>query len=414
MKQIVPPTAGLAVSLVLILGLGTGVAHPFAPLPVPDENVEGTWLGVLNAGGIEFRMVFHISRDSVGVLTATLDSPDQGVTGIPVGAVIVTGDSLRMEVPAVYGVYEGTISADGTTIDGTWSQGGQTFPLVLERTDEVPVVQRPQEPKEPYPYDVAEVTFENAAAGITLAGTLTMPRSEGPFPAVVLISGSGPQDRDEALLGHRPFLVLADYLTRQGIAVLRLDDRGVGQSTGSFATATTEDFAGDALAGVAYLKGRSEIDPAKIGLAGHSEGGLVAPMVAVQAPDVAFIVLMAGPGLTGEEILYLQGALIFEANGASEEAITRNRRQQERLFEVLKQELDSAAAAQQLRAIMKETLDAMSDEEKQAAGIPEADVETLLDGQIRQLNTPWFRYFLTYDPVPTLQKVTCPVLAVNG
>ncbi len=414
MKQIVPPTAGLAVSLVLILGLGTGFAHPFAPLPVPDENVEGTWLGTLQTGGVALRIVFHISRDSVGVLTATLDSPDQAAIGIPVGAVIVTGDSLRLEVPAVGGGYEGTISADGTTIDGTWSQGGQTFPLVLERTDEVPVVQRPQEPKEPYPYDADEVTFNNAAAGITLAGTLTLPRSEGPFPAVVLISGSGPQDRDEALLGHRPFLVLADYLTRQGIAVLRFDDRGVGESTGSFARATSEDFAGGALAGVAYLKGRSEIDPAKIGLVGHSEGGLVAPMVAVQAPDVAFIVLMAGPGLTGEEILYLQGALIFEANGASEEAITRNRRQQERLFEVLKQEPDSAAAAQQLRAIMKETLDAMSDEEKQAAGIPEADVETLLDGQVRQLNTPWFRYFLTYDPVPTLQQVTCPVLAVNG
>lgn len=414
MKQMVSPTTGLTVSLVLILGLGTGFAHPFAPLPVPDENVEGTWLGSLQAGGVALRLVFHISRDSADVLTATIDSPDQGTIGIQVGAVTVTGDTLRMEVPAIGGGYEGTISADGTTIDGTWSQSGQTFPLVLERTDEVPVVQRPQEPKEPYPYDADEVTFENAAAGITLAGTLTTPRSEGPFPAVVLISGSGPQDRDEALLGHRPFLVLADYLTRQGIAVLRFDDRGVGQSTGSFATATTEDFASDALAGVVYLKGRSEIDPAKIGLAGHSEGGLVAPMVAVQTPDVAFIVLMAGPGLTGEEILYLQAALIFEANGASEEAITRNRRQQERLFEVLEQEPHSADAAPKLLAIMKETVDAMTGEEKQAAGIPEGNVETMLDGQVQQLNTPWFRFFLSYDPVPTLQKVRCPVLAVNG
>ena len=402
-------------SLALLLGPGASFALPFIPPAAPDERVEGSWLGALRVGGIELRIVFHIARDSTGDLTATLDSPDQGATGIPVSAVIVTGDSLRLEVAAVGGVYQGTINADGATADGTWSQGGQTFPLALERTEEeVTPPARPQDPEEPYPYDAEDVAYENAEAGLTLAGTLTKPSSGGPFPAVVLISGSGPQNRDEALMGHRPFLVLADYLARQGIAVLRFDDRGVGESTGTFATATSEDFATDALAGVAYLKGRPEIDPAKIGLVGHSEGGLIAPMAAVQSSDVAFIVLMAGPGVTGEEILYAQGALILRANGLDEAGIARNREQQAFLFSMLKTEPDSAAADQKIRAAFRERVAAMSVEERQASGIPDGDLDTVIDGQVRRINTPWFRYFLTYDPAPTLQQVTCPVLAVNG
>lgn len=401
--------------LALLLGPGVGFAHPLILPPTPGETVEGTWLGALNVGGTELRIVFHISRDADGAFTATLDSPDQGATGIPVASVIVKGDSVRLEVLAVRGVYEGTCSADGATIDGVWMQGGQTFPLTLERTDEeVAPPARPQEPERPYPYAEEEVTFENAGAGVTLAGTLTTPRSGGPFPAVVLISGSGPQNRDEALMGHRPFLVLADYLTRRGLAVLRYDDRGVGQSTGAFAAATSEDFAGDALAAVAYLKGRADIDPAKIGLAGHSEGGLIAPLAAVQSPDVAYIVLMAGPGLTGEEILYAQGALILRANGVPEEAIARNRAQQAMMFDILKTEPDLAAAAQKLRAALKTQIAAMSLAEKQAQGFADLDEEALINGQVLRVNNAWFRYFLTYDPAPTLQRVTCPVLAVNG
>ena len=402
-------------SLTFLLGPGVSLAHPFVLPDAPDERAVGSWLGTLSIGGIELRIVFHIEHDSTGALTATLDSPDQNATGIPVAAVIVQGDTLRLEVTVVGGVYEGMIGTDGSTVEGTWSQGGQTFPLALERTEEevAPPV-RPQDPVEPYPYDAEDVAYDNAEAGITLAGTLTRPSSGGPFPAVVLISGSGPQDRDEALLGHRPFLVLADYLTRQGIAVLRFDDRGVAESTGDFGAATSEDFATDALAGVAYLKGRSEIDPAKIGLVGHSEGGLIAPIAAVASSDVAFIVLMAGPGVTGEEILYAQGALILRANGMSEDGIARSREQQEFLFSILKTEPDSAAADQKIRAGMREQLATMSVEERQAAGIPDGDLESVIDGQVRRINTPWFRYFLTYDPGPTLEQVTCPVLAVNG
>ena len=180
---------------------------------------------------------------------------------------------------------------------------------------------RPQEPKKPYPYKQEEVNYENKDAGISLVGTLTLPSGGAPFPVVLLISGSGPQDRNETVFNHRPFLILADYLTRQGIAVLRADDRGVGASTGDFSQATSEDFASDALAGIAYLKTRKEIKPEQIGLIGHSEGGIIAPMVAVKSPDLAFIVLMAGTGLTGEEILNLQQALISRAMGVSAEDI---------------------------------------------------------------------------------------------
>ena len=182
------------------------------------------------------------------------------------------------------------------------------FTLTINRVDKAVEILRPQEPKKPYPYIEEEVVYENKEAEITLAGTLTLPPGKSSFPAVLLITGSGPQDRDETVYGHYPFLVLADYLTRQGVAVLRVDDRGVGESTGDFSQATSEDFASDVLAGIGYLKTRKEINPEQIGLIGHSEGGLIAPMVAIKSPDVAFIILMAGTGLTGEEILYLQGA----------------------------------------------------------------------------------------------------------
>jgi hypothetical protein len=414
MDRISSLASSVALGLVLWLGPGARPAHPALFVALPTVDVEGIWLGTLKGPGFELRIVFHITRDAAGALTATLDSPDQGAEGIPVGSVVVTGDSLLMDVPAVLGGYKGKISSDGHTIDGQWSQSGQSLPLVLTRSDAEIVVRRPQEPEAPYPYDEEAVTFEHAGAGVTLAGTLTLPRTPAPFAAVVLISGSGPQDRNEALMGHKPFLVLADYLTRRGVAVLRYDDRGVGESTGVFAGGTSRDFAGDALAAVAYLKSRPEIDPAKIGLVGHSEGGLIAPMAASSSSDVAFIVLMAGPGVTGEEILYAQGALIARANGASEEAVARQRALQERIFGVLKSDLDSDAVGAQLRVLVKEGLDAMSDEEKQEAGFAGVDEETLIERQVQPMNSPWFRYFLSYDPAPTLRQVTCPVLAVNG
>jgi len=373
-------------------------------------GIEGIWEGKLKVPGGELRIVFKISKNSDGTLTATLDSPDQGIIGIPVEEVIFKDNTLRLEVKSVGGVFEGKVSEDFLVIEGEWKQSGRVFPLTVKRVDKAVEILRPQVPKKPYPYKEEEIVYENKDAGIILAGTLTFPFEKGPFPAVLLITGSGPQDRNEMVYGHRPFLVLADYLTRQGIAVLRVDDRGVGKSTGDFSQATSEDFASDILAGIEYLKTRKEINPKQIGLIGHSEGGLIAPMVAVKSADVAFIVLMAGTGLTGEEILYLQSDLISKAMGVNEEEIAKSRQFNEKIFSVIKEEEDNEIAKERLRQMVMAYLAELSDEEKNSIGYP----EEYLKAQLQNLLSPWSRFFLTYDPKPTLTKVKCPVLAING
>ncbi len=374
------------------------------------RDVKGIWQGTLKVSGTELRVVFKISENPDGVLTATMDSPDQGAIDIPVSEVIIEDGNLILDVKTIQGVYEGKLNGDGTKIMGLWKQSGLSLPLILNKVEEAPEVKRPQEPEKPYPYDEEEVVYENKKADIKLAGTLTLPRTEGLFPAALLISGSGAQDRNETVFGHRPFLVLADYLTRRGIAVLRVDDRGVGGSTGEVSEATSEDFASDVLASVNYLKSRGEINPKQIELIGHSEGGIIAPMVAAESPDIAFIVLLAGTGLTGEEILYLQGALIAKAGGESEEEIAKNRAVQEQIFAVLKKEENNESAIKKLRIIYEDALAGLSEEEKESIG----DLEVYMESQIQKVLSPWFRFFLTYDPKPTLMKVKCPVLAING
>jgi pimeloyl-ACP methyl ester carboxylesterase len=232
---------------------------------------------------------------------------------------------------------------------------------------------------------------------VTLAATLTVPQGKGPFPAVVLITGSGPQDRDESLLGHKPFLVLSDYLTRHGIAVLRADDRGTAKSTGDFSTGTTADFATDTEAGIIYLRTRPEIDPHKIGLIGHSEGGVIAPMIAARNKDVAFIVMMAGTGVPGDAVLVAQGEAIQIAGGMSPDEAAKKAAKEKEILTLVETEKDEAVLEKEMK-------------EKMAGDIP----ENQMGAQIKQVTSPWFRYFLTYDPAIALRKVTCPVLAMNG
>lgn len=373
-------------------------------------KVIGIWQGTLKVPGGELRIIFKISEKEDGTLAAAMDSPDQGASDIPVSDVSFNNDSLWLESKLIRGGFNGQVQADGQMIKGNWKQGGMTFPLDIQRIDEVPKLNRPQEPTPPFPYKEEEVTVPNKSAEIELAGTFTRPDSGGPFPAVILISGSGRQDRDEAVFGHRPFFVLADYLTRRGIAVLRMDDRGVGKSKGDFSIATSKDFASDVIADIEFLKMRKDVNLKQIGLIGHSEGGIIAPMVAAQSKDVAFIVLMAGTGLTGEEILYLQGALIAKANGASDSSLAMTRSSQEKIFMALKEATDDSSAVKMLRKVMQESHDKLSDAEKKAIG----DADTYINAQIKQINSPWFRFFLAYDPVPALKKVKCPVLAVNG
>jgi uncharacterized protein len=420
-------TRGILLTLVLLTALLSACGHTARAAEeggkaLPHHSVEGFWQGTLNTGAISLRLVFKIHKTPDGTLTGTLDSIDQGAKDIPVSAVSVHGSAVSLEVKVVAGVYEGKLAEGGAQISGEWKQGGASLPLTLTRVEKVTELRRPQEPKKPYPYREEEVAYDNKEGHSHLAGTLTLPRAGGPFPAALLITGSGQQDRDEAIMGHRPFLVVADYLTRQGIAVLRVDDRGIGGSTGEVARATTEDFAGDVLAGVAYLETRKEIDPQKIGLIGHSEGGVIAPMCAAKSKDVAFIVLMAGTGLPGEEILYEQSALILKAAGGSQETITQQWAAQERMYAVLKREKDDAVAEKKLREIYSELqIQPAPDPAKAAAAAKEKPEDAAghlpaaqQEASLHMMLSPWFRFFLTYDPRPALRKVKCPVLAIGG
>ncbi len=373
------------------------------------QGATGLWQGKLVVPGGSLRIIFKITQKPDGTLAASIDSPDQGASGIPVQEVIAKGDSLILDVSVVAARFEGKLTND-STLTGVWHQSGTALPLELTRTEEAPQIKRPQEPKPPYPYREEKVTFENKEDGTKLAGTLTLPDTTGQFPAVVLISGSGPQDRDETVFGHRPFLIIADHLTRKGIAVLRYDDRGVGGSSGDFSSATTEDFVGDALAAINYLKGRQEIDPRNIGLIGHSEGGLVAPLAATRSNDVAFIVLLAPPAIKGEDLLHIQAELIARANGVPEAAIQKNLALQDTVLKIAKQVKDVEKARAQIKEILQQALAEMTEEERNAIGLN----SELIDKQVDEVLSPWFRYFISYDPRPALAKVRCPVLALYG
>ena len=369
---------------------------------VKPSDIDGAWAGVIDTGTAKLRLVFHITNTEDG-LAATMDSPDQGVTGLPVTGVTRNASALKLELKQAGAVFEGKIDENLTTIDGTWSQGGGSEPLLLKRAKDADAAQlerrRPQTPVKPYPYRDEDVSYPNKTANITLAATVTIPPGKGPFPAVLLIAGSGRNDRDESLpmFGHSPFLVLSDYLTRKGIVVLRADKRGVGKSGGDYATATTSDFASDVKAGVAYLEARPEVDHHRIGLIGHSEGGVIAPMVAAADPSVAFIVMMAGPGVPGEDIIVEQTLLIAEASGESHEEAEKGAAEERQILTLVKQHVDDSELAKKLREVLGDK-------------VPEATI----NAQIKVLSSPWYREFIQFDPATALRNVTCPVLALIG
>jgi len=363
---------------------------------------EGVWQGILETNGMRFRLQLHIAHDAQEKLIATLDSIDQGISGFPAAHVMQTGSAVHFDLAAVHGVYDGTLNATGDEIAGTLQQSGSSSALNFKRSDQVPALRRPQTPVKPYPYKEIELTFTSAKAGVSLAGTLTIPRGPGPFPAAVLLAGSGPLDRDAADSGHRPFLILADHLTRKGIAVLRYDKRGIGKSTGDYENATTAGFASDAEAALTFLRGRREIDRQKIGLIGHSEGGVIAPMIASRSDDVAWIVLLAGPATKGAETLLLQSDLIARAAGMTDEQVATSLDFDRQAYNLVRQEKDRAVLESKLDDLVK------------VSGLGPAMPSAILRRQIHWTSSPWFHYFLDYDPTPALQKAKCPVLALSG
>lgn len=396
---------------ILLLLAAPGFARAAEP-PVLDAS--GHWEGEINlpqdAGKLQ--VMVDLARAS-GAWTGTIDIPMQGAKGLPLGDVAVQDGKVHFKIKGIPGepTFDGTLAAaPAQSIQGTFTQGGASLSFRLGR-DAVAKPARPQEPKPPFPYTSEEVTYTNGA--VKLAGTLTVPPGDGPFPAVVLITGSGAQDRDETLLGHKPFLVLADHLSRHGIAVLRSDDRGVGGSTGSVSESTSADFAQDALAGVRFLKvhsARSRIAADRIGLVGHSEGGVVGPLAASQSGDVAFVVMLAGTGVPGPEVLLLQGERMARADGTPEEKVRQQTAAIRRMIDAVRTESDPAVRERKLREAARESLSSLTpDEIKQGGG-----ADSVVDREVKTFDSPWFRYFLTYDPRPALRQVKVPVLALNG
>jgi hypothetical protein len=368
------------------------------------EDAAGDWAGVLMG---QLHIVVHITRAVDGKLSGILESVDQGDAKIPIDTIDATPDHLKFSIAAIGGGYDAQWDESKKQWTGTWTQGGTPLPLDLTRGTkaEAPKPKRPQEEAiaaSRLPYQDRSVTIDNAPAKVTLAGALTLPQGKGPFPAVVLISGSGPNTRDENVFDHKIFVVLADHLARQGIAVLRYDKRGVGKSTGDYAQATTVDFTSDAEAAATWLRAQPGIDARHVGLIGHSEGGLIAPAVAVNDPKVAFIVLMAGPGLPGDQLLLKQQALIGKASGIPDAALAQNLAVTARVFAAVKGATTEAEAVAAAHAVLD----------------PEVAKGTLArdraDASIRQVTSAWMRSFLASDPVPVLQKVRVPVLAING
>lgn len=348
----------------------------------------GDWRGKLQVPGGELRIAFHLGAKS------SIDSPDQGIAGLP-AEYIPAGRRVTVTIASIGAAYYGELSDDGTRLIGTWRQGGQSLPLSLERGAYAARV-RPQTPVAPFSYRIEEVAYPNpGAANVRLAGTLTLPKGRGPFPAVLLITGSGPQDRDEELMGHRTFMVLADDLTRRGLAVLRVDDRGVGGSTGASPSDSLHDYVTDVEAGLAYLRRRRDIDARRIALLGHSEGGLIAPLVARRDPRLAAIVLWAGPGVTGREVVAGQLRAILRLAGtpaARSEAVLRV---QGAMIDASLAAPDAAAARQAMLAVVK------------AAGMPPPPELSLAITA-----SPGYRAFVTHDPAPALRGLRLPVLAL--
>lgn len=385
------------------------IAFALATIVASAQDISGTWKGALNVQGMELPLAFNITETD-GAYSATLDSPNQNAFGIPIDKVSFENKNLTIS-QAQMGM-EYTATFDGETFKGTFKQAGRTFPLDLTKGEKVEKTERkpkPQEPKKPYPYAAEDVTFNNASAGdIKLAGTLTLPKDVKNPPVVILISGSGPQNRDEELLGHKPFLVLADHLTKQGIAVLRYDDRGTAKSEGDFASATSFDFATDVEAAMAYLQTRKDVDANKIGLVGHSEGGLIAPIVAARNNKVAFCVLLAGPGVDGKEVLLTQGKRAAELEGYPEEDIKNSQETSKKVFKI-SANYKGESSKEEIIALFKELRTKMTSEKAKKEFTDDA-----IKGQADMITSPWMRAFLGYDPQTSLQKVTCPVLAVNG
>jgi uncharacterized protein len=373
-----------------------------------QQPLEGHWEGAISIMGAQLGIRVDFKTDQEG-LKATIDIPQQGAKGLVLKDFRFDSPKVHFELPAgpTIAIFDGELK--GNEISGSFTQGPASGTFSLKRGA---ATKEALPAEEPVPYKQEEVRFTNS--NITLSGTLTLPPSGGPHPAVVMITGSGPQNRDEELFGFRPFRLIADHLTRNGIAVLRYDDRGVGGSTGNTMQSTTQDFAEDVLAAVQLLKSRPDVDSKHIGLCGHSEGGVVAPIAASRSSDVAFIILMSGMGVTGERILLSQGEAIARVEGASVEGLQERAEWQKRIFKVVRDGKGWEELRMDMRRDVLAKVEKMTPEQKKTIPDPKIYAEAATEGQLQMPRSPWFKYFLDFDPAPYLEKVRCPVLAMFG
>ncbi len=396
----------------LIVAIATLLAAPAGAGSGATQSEEVRWRGAL--AGIEFIVTFTPAADGSGH-TATIDIPAQGLSGGQLTDVVYTDTEIAFTLliaPPNGATWRATRAAGATSAEGELEQGANVVPFTMELVPAGEAVgpTRPQTPEPPFPYSEREVAYTNDADGTRLAGTLTVPPGTGPFPAALLITGSGAQNRDEEILGHKPFLVIADHLTRNGIAVLRVDDRGVGGSTGDMALATSEDFAGDVRAGVRFLAMQAEIDAGRIGLIGHSEGGIVAPMVAAETDGIAFIVLLAGTGVPGADLMVMQLAAVQRSIGRPEDNVEQQIEVQRRLLELAGEGADLPALTNVVAELTRIQMSSVPEGQRPST----EELGPAIEAQARQLTAPWWRFFLTYDPRTALRRVRCPVLAING
>lgn len=413
----VPPADGhAAIGSRPLSGPGASVVPP-GPFPgaaTCQDALAGVWQGELSLGPRHLTIVLRIEREEAG-WSATMDSPDQGATGIPVDSVAVeSGGVVRLHVGAIGGRYEGRLGEEGAVLRGRWMQRGRSIPLLLRPVEVADAPSRPQEPQGEVPYRVESVRIPVSGGGVELAGTLAAPPGEGPFPAVLSVSGSGAQPRDGDVAGHRPFLVMADRLARRGVASLRLDDRGTGASAGELASTSLARSADDALSAVRWLAGRGAVDPDRVGVLGHSEGGLVASMAAARSAEtVGFVVLLAPPAVPADRLMPAQHRAIGEAAGLPEAVIRRQNRVTRRIFSIVRDEPDPDAALEEIHRAVEEA----------AADLPERHRRAFrrLMGRSRaaemayaRMTTVRFRSYLALDPDTVHARLEAPVLALYG
>jgi alpha/beta superfamily hydrolase len=372
----------------------------------------GIWEGKMNAG-VDLRMIFHISQDVSKNFIATIDCPDQGLKDINVSSLQLKNDSIHLEIPQFQASYTGKLSSD-SVITGMFYQT-MSLPLNFKKISKVAIKNRPQTPVGPLPYKSEDLVYTSEDKSITYGATITIPVGKGPFPTALLLTGSGQQNRDEEILGHKPFAVIADHLTRNGFIVLRVDDRGMGNTTGDILSSTTRDFSNDAIVSLNYLKCRKEVDKNKIGLIGHSEGGMIAQIVAAERKDINFIIMLAAPGEKTLKLMSEQNEAFLTKVGLPRESITAYLDLYNTIMiSILKSGKDSVTGN------VKTIVDTWTAKTKKnivitTTGIrDEKSKSDFINQCVNQVGRPWFKYFLNYDPAPIIKKITANVLAVNG